>query len=142
MEEQHRAPSPAEEGRSGEEKRRAWVRATLAGMEDGLVLCDATGRIVFFNAAAESLSGWKLEEVRDHALDARLQFVDPNTRKPIDPSPMDALRTGVSMALASPVLLLGKQSLERTTEGSFIPVRNDGGEITGLVVLFRDALRG
>jgi len=58
---EHDGVAPAEERSRGVDQRKAWLRATLAGMEDGLIFTDATGCISFFNPAAQAIIGWTLE---------------------------------------------------------------------------------
>ena len=138
---EHDLPAPAEEASFGADKRKAWLRATLAGMEDGVVLTDATGSITFLNPAAQAITGWTLQQVRGAALSVRLQFIDA-ARQPIEPGPADALASGVSIALAPSSLVVGKDARERPVEGSFIPVHDLQNRVTGLVVLLRDAAGG
>ena len=69
---EHDLPAPAEEGNFGVDKRKAWLRATLAGLEDGVVVTDATGCISFLNQAAQAMTGWTLNQVRGAPLSAQL----------------------------------------------------------------------
>ena len=85
---EHDLPAPAEEGNFGVDKRKAWLRATLAGLEDGVVVTDATGCISFLNQAAQAMTGWTLSQVRGSALSTRLQFLNADTGEPLEsPAP-------------------------------------------------------
>jgi len=120
------------------DKRKPWLRAAVAAMEDGLVLTDAEGYITFINPAAQAMTGWSLEEVRGALLDTRLQLLNPETGRPLEPDPAKALREGQIVELAQPTVLAGKKGHERLIEGRVVPVRNRDQHLTGLMVLLRD----
>jgi len=141
MDEQDRVVPAGQRSPDGDQ-RDPWLRATLAGLDDGSIVTDATGRINFLNPAAQAITGWTLEQVRGAPLDARLQLLDTDTRQPLMRTALDALRAGTSIALPRSALIAGKDARERSVVCTFIPVRNAHDEITGLVILLREAANG
>ena len=56
----------AEAALAGQE---AWFRTTLNSIADAVIASDARGRVIYLNAAAESLTGWSVAAAVGQPLD-------------------------------------------------------------------------
>ena len=118
-----------------------WSRVTLASISDAVITTDTEGRVTFLNPVAESLTGWTQDEAAGVSLDKVFRIVHPETRKAIESPTVRALREGVNVGLTNRTLLIAKDGTELPigpTGDSAAPIRNDKGELAGVVLVFRD----
>src|SRR5450830_1476553 len=73
---------------------REFIEVTLHSIGDGVVACDAEGRIQYLNPVAEALLGVQRQSALGHAFDQTLVLLDPETRLRIDNPVLRCLRTG------------------------------------------------
>src|SRR6185369_5566220 len=131
----------------GEAMRRARARArersdllriTLASIGDAMITTDNAGRVTYLNAVAESLTGWRQEDAKGQPLDTVFHALDELTRKPIESPAARALREGTVVGLANHTLLVGRDGAERPVDDSAAPIRDESGNVSGCVLIFRD----
>ncbi|MGB9847061.1 MAG: sigma 54-interacting transcriptional regulator, partial [Desulfotomaculales bacterium] len=109
----------AQEGQKNSAKQ---LEVILHSLHEGLIAVDRTGRVTLFNKAAEKILGIPAEKT----LGRRVEEVIPNTRLHL-------------------VLQTGRPELDQTQKiGSTtiltnrVPVRDEEGNVTGAVAVFRD----
>ena len=115
-----------------------WWRVTLASVGDAVICTDTEGRVTFLNPVAESLTGWLLKEAVGQSLDSVFRIIHEHSRLPVESPTVRALREGVVVGLANHSLLLSKHGTQRPIDDSAAPIRNDKGEVAGVVLIFRD----
>ena len=115
--------------------------AILAGIGDGVFAFNAQRRIVLFNDAAATISGWSSEEVIDRPYDGFLQFVQEETGQPNDGFIMESLATGQVKQMPPHTMLVTKLGRKIPVADSAAPVHNQAGQIIGGVVIFRDVTK-
>jgi PAS domain S-box-containing protein len=115
-----------------------WFRVTLASIGEAVVTTDTKGQVTFLNSVAESLTGWTLQEAAGQPLGSVFRVINEESRQPVEGPTVRALREGVVVGLANHSLLIAKDGTERLIDDSAAPVRNDNGEIAGIVLVFRD----
>jgi len=116
-----------------------WCRVTLNCIGDAVITSDTKGRVTFLNVAAESLTGWSSDEAAGFPLETVFRVIDEENRQPpVELNTVNALRDGVVVRLADQSLLIAKDGAERAIDDSAAPIRNDQGEVTGVVLVFRD----
>ena len=121
------------------EKERAQV--TLESIGDAVITTDVDGFIDYMNPVAETLTGWRAPEARNHALQVVCKALDETTRHPL-PSPVEmVLREGASMKVAANVLLLRRDGTEIAINESAAPIRDRSGAIAGVVLVLHDVRR-
>src|ERR1700726_2989004 len=130
------APSPA--GKEALDFRPEWCRVTLASIGDAVITTDTEGQVTFLNPVAESLTGWTLAEAAGQPLDRVFRIINEESRQPVESPTTRALREGVVVGLANHSLLIAKDGTERPIDDSAAPIRNDKGEVAGVVLVFRD----
>jgi PAS domain S-box-containing protein len=119
-----------------QEKERLAV--TLRSIGDGVVATDRAGRITIWNAGAAALTGWRADEAVGRGLGEVLHLVNELTREPA-PNPVDrVLREGVAVGLANHTVLVARDGAERAIADTAAPIRDAGGEVVGVVLVFRD----
>ncbi|MBI1850169.1 MAG: response regulator, partial [Planctomycetes bacterium] len=113
-------------------------RTTLASIGDGVITTDPDGRVWFLNGVAESLTGWTSKEAEGIPLENVFHIVNEQTRRPVDNPALRALREGVVVGLANHTVLVAKDGKERPIDDSAAPIRDAQGNLTGVVLVFRD----
>jgi PAS domain S-box-containing protein len=120
------------------EEQKDLLSVTLASIGDCVVVTDGEGRISFMNEVAEHVTGWKFAEARGQPTSAVFRVLNEETRQPVE-NPVDrVMREGVIVGLANHTLLIRKDGTEVPIDDSGAPIRDEGGELRGAVLIFRD----
>jgi PAS domain S-box-containing protein len=120
------------------EVQRNALHTTLQSIGDAVIVCDAEGQITLFNPTAAAVSGWSEYEAIGEDLDKVFNIINEYSRESVE-SPVDkVLRTGHVVGLANHTLLIRQDGSEVAIDDSGAPVRGDGDEIVGVVLVFRD----
>jgi len=113
-------------------------RITLNSIGDAVISTDRDTRITGMNPVAEALTGWPKREAAGRGLEEVFVTVNARTRELVE-NPVDrVLRDGKVAGLAGHTVLLTRDGQERQIADSGAPIRNDAGEILGVVLVFRD----
>lgn len=96
-------------------KQSEWLRVTLASIGDAVITTDADGNVTSLNPVAEQLTGWTRADARGKPLEDVFRVVDEENR-----------------------LLVARDGRERAVDDSAAPIRDDGGNVIGVVLIFRD----
>ncbi len=115
-----------------------WLAATLNSIGDAVIATDERGRIVFMNPVAEELTGWEEVEALGQALRQVLHVIHRDTREPIADLADRALREGTAVQMSRDSLLITREGEEVPVDDSAAPIRGPTGQVTGVVVVFRD----
>jgi PAS domain S-box-containing protein len=114
------------------------LAVTLTSIGDGVITTDANGRITRMNPVAQGLVGWSEHEAAGHPLRDVFVIVNEQTRQPAM-SPVDrVLETGAVAGLANHTVLVARDGREIPIDDSAAPIRAENGEISGVVMIFRD----
>jgi PAS domain S-box-containing protein len=114
------------------------LAVTVSSIGDGVVATDAYGRVTRMNPVAQSLVGWSEQEAIGRPLRDVFVVVNEQTRQPVA-SPVDrVLEQGMTVALANHTVLIARDGREIPIDDSAAPIRGENGEITGVVMVFRD----
>jgi PAS domain S-box-containing protein len=119
-------------------EQRDWLRVTLSSISDALITADADGNVTFLNASAQSLTGWTQTEAAGVSLEIVFHIINEESRKSVENPATRALREGTIVGLANHTLLVARDGTERPIEDSASPIRNQAGEVAGVVLVFRD----
>jgi len=119
------------------ESEKRWA-ITLKSIGDAVVATDRDGLITFMNAVAEGLMGWTQEEILDRKLTDVFNIVNRDTRLPAENPVGKALREGTIVGLANHTLLINRHGREIPIDDSAAPIKDDQGNIIGVVLVFRD----
>ncbi len=115
-----------------------WLRVTLASIGDAVITTDTNGRVTSLNPVAELLTGWTREDARGEPLERVFRIVNEESRQPVENPALRALRDGRVVGLANHTLLIARDGSERAIDDSAAPIRDEQGEVLGVVLIFRD----
>src|SRR5262245_22272825 len=115
-----------------------WLRVTLASIGDAVIATDAHGAVVFLNAVAESLTGWRQEEAEARPLTEVFVIVNEITGARAENPVARVLQTGLIIGLANSTVLISKDGRKLPIDDSAAPIRAENGELIGVVLIFRD----
>ena len=119
-------------------RERKWLETTLISIGDAVIATDTQGRVTLVNGVAEKLTGWKEQEAIHQPLETVFQIVNEETRQPAENPAMRALREGAIVGLANHTVLITKTGSQTPIDDSAAPIRDDNGQILGVVLVFRD----
>ena len=114
------------------------LRTTLESIGDGVITCDADGRIDHMNDVAQQLTGWNNDEARNQLLDQVLKMIDRDTREAIEHPVEKVKRLNKIVSLASHTILVRRDGSEIFIDDSGAPIRDKEGKMIGIVIVFRD----
>lgn len=116
---------------------REWLRVTLAGIGEGVIATDTSGRVTFLNDVAEELTGWTTKEAQNLPLDTVFPTCHEQTREPLE-SPVASVLRKVEWKQSIHSLLIARDGVERPIDASAVPIRDSAGNMVGAVLTFRD----
>ena len=119
-------------------KQSDWLRVTLSSIGDAVITTDVEARVTFMNRVAESLTGWTQAEVMGCPLTDIFQILNEQSRQPVENPALRTLGAGAIVGLANHTLLIAKDGVERPIDDTAAPIRNEQGEVVGVVLVFRD----
>ncbi|MCP4601452.1 MAG: HAMP domain-containing protein, partial [Proteobacteria bacterium] len=111
---------------------------TLNSIGDAVIATDTEGRVTRMNPIAEKLTGWSLSEAEGRPVIEIFNIINEKTRQGVESPVEKVMREGVIVGLANHTVLISKNSIEHPIADSAAPIRNDKGEIVGVVLVFRD----
>ena len=115
-----------------------WLSTTLKSIGDAVIATDANGSVAFMNPVAESLTGWKQQDAAGRPLSEVFNIINEKTGKQAEDPATRVLREGVVVGLANHTVLIAKDGVKRPIDDSGAPIKDDRGNITGVVLVFRD----
>lgn len=119
-------------------EQRELLRVTLASVSDAVITTDVEGRVTFLNVVAESLTGWQNDSALGRPLGEVFRVLHEETRQPVEDRATQVLREGETIGRANHSLLIARDGTERPIDESAAPIRDERGEVAGVVLIFRD----
>jgi PAS domain S-box-containing protein len=114
------------------------LRTTLDSIGDGVITCNANGRVQMMNPVARELTGWSQAEARGEPLEKIFNIINETTRQPVETPVAKVLRLNRIVGMANHTILIRKDGTELKIADSGAPIRDKRGETIGIVVVFRD----
>jgi len=114
------------------------LATTLASIGDAVIVTDAQGRITFLNGEAERLTGWTNAGAQGKGLPEVFRIVNEQTRSTVEDPVEKVLRLGSVVGLANHTVLIAQDGTEHPIDDSAAPIRRTGGDLFGVVLVFRD----
>jgi len=112
---------------------------TLNSLGDAVIATGAEGLVRYINPVAQQLTGWEdYMEARGRPLREVARLIDERSREPLT-DPVEAVRQAAKViGLSDHILLASRSGQEYPVEMTGAPILNETGELTGVVVVFRD----
>ncbi len=117
---------------------RQWFRTTLESIGDAVIACDDDGNVQFMNAVAQNLTGWSTAEALGRPLQEVFRIINEETRKEAENPVEKVRRLKEVVGLANHTALISRQGKEYVIDDSGAPILDANGEMTGIVLVFRD----
>lgn len=114
------------------------LETTLYSIGDAVICTDREARVQRINSVAEHLTGWKEEEARGRALGEVFPIISEETGEEVKNPAFIVLEEGRIVGLANHTLLISRDGTERPIADSAAPIRDAGGQVSGVVLVFRD----
>jgi PAS domain S-box-containing protein len=115
------------------------LRTTLESIGDGVITCDASGRVQLMNPVAREMTGWSQTEAAGRPLEEVFRIVNEATREPVETPVAKVKRLDRIVGMANHhTVLLRKDGTELDISDRGAPIRDQRGETIGIVLVFRD----
>ncbi len=119
------------------ESEQRWA-TILSSVGDAVIATDVEGRVTFMNAVAERLTGWTLGQAAEKPVEEVFNIINQETRCRAEGPVCKVLREGIIAGPDYNALLVRKDGTEVPIDDSGAPIKDREGNITGLVLVFRD----
>jgi diguanylate cyclase len=113
-------------------------KTTLLSVGDGVISTDDQGNVVIMNKISEQLTGWLQEEAFGKPVEEVFNIINERTRERCENPVQKVLETGDIIELANHTHLISRDGSERPIEDSAAPIKDEQGNVTGVVLVFRD----
>jgi PAS domain S-box-containing protein len=121
------------------EEREEWFRVTLTSLGDAVVATDQYGHVTFLNSVAENIIGMTLAQAQGRKVEKIMPLSNESTRKAVDNPVKTVMEQGRVVGLANHTVLERADGTIIPIEDSAAPIRDDRGQMVGVVMVFRDA---
>lgn len=114
-------------------------KTTIYSIGDGVIITDNEGKVKNMNPVAEFLTGWQEKDALNKEIDQVFRIVnysDPLLK--VENPVHKVIQQGAIAGLANHTALISKKGDKIPIADSGAPIRNEDGEITGVVLVFRD----
>lgn len=118
---------------------KAQIEKTLLSVGDGVISTDKEGRIKLMNTAAEKMTGWQLKNASGRKIEAIYKIRDESTKKKLGLGFEKVLKHGSQINGSDHKMLVSKKGKEIYIEDTAAPIKDSQGNITGMVLVFRDS---
>jgi PAS domain S-box-containing protein len=119
-------------------RQREWLRVTLASIGDAVIVTNTASRVTFLNPVAQALTGWDQAEAAGQSLPDVFDIFNEQTRQPVEDPVARVVRQGAIVGLSEHTILRSRDGTECSIDDSAAPIRDEKGEIVGVVLIFRD----
>ncbi|WP_291329673.1 PAS domain S-box protein [Desulfovibrio sp. UCD-KL4C] len=113
------------------------LRITFNSIGDAVVTTDGEGHVAFMNPVSEILTGWSFVEAKGLEFKKVVNVLSSNSAGISNPI-NGVLRSGEGKRLSNHTILISKQGNKYHIANSIAPIRNEDGEISGAVFVFKD----
>jgi PAS domain S-box-containing protein len=122
-------------------EQKKWLDTTLRSIGDAVLATDTSGRVVFLNEVAATLTGYTSKQARGQPLAQVFAIFNEVTREPAEDPVAKVIYTGAVVGLANHTILRRADATEVAIDDSAAPIRNAQGDLIGVVVVFRDVTK-
>lgn len=124
--------------RNESDRQRERMDVTLSSIGDAVIATDTAGVVTYLNPVAVALTGWPAEEAHGKPIETIVNIIHEQTRDTVDSPITLVLSGGTVVTLPHATLLIAKDGREIPIADSAAPIRDNDGQITGVVMVFRD----
>lgn len=114
------------------------LKTTLLSIGDGVISTDGMSRVKIMNKVAENLTGWTQDEAEGRPIEEIFNAVNEETGEKYGNPVGEAIGSKEITFFTNSVLLISKDGTVRPVEDSAAPIADEGGNVSGAVLVFRD----
>jgi diguanylate cyclase (GGDEF)-like protein/PAS domain S-box-containing protein len=114
------------------------LRVTLQSIGDAVITTDAAGYITWLNRTAERITEWQASAAIGKPLAEVFHVIDEVNREAIENTVAACLANGGPGGMRNSAVLVSRTGREFGIEESASPIRNEAGEVFGVVLVFHD----
>jgi len=118
-------------------EKESWCHSVVRSIGDAVIVTERTGLVVFLNPAAEKLTGWTLDSATGLGLQKVFRVISEDMRRPVS-IPFGKIIRGHSTSIPGHLILVDPNGNERHIENSASALADVDGNVTGVVIVFRD----
>ena len=118
--------------------REQWFRVTLTSIGDAVIATDENGNVTFLNPTAEELTGITTAVAIGRNIVEVFPIFNETTFEPVDNPVAKVIQQGRAMGLANHTVLRKPDGSLTPIDDSAAPIRDDSGNLIGVVLVFRD----
>ncbi len=115
-----------------------WYSAILNSMAEALIVTDLKGRVTMLTPAAEILTGWYQADAVGKGLPQVFNLINGESQEVVEDLIAKVISRNSTLELANRTLLNAKDGQAFQIDGSGSPVKNEKGEVSGVVLSFHD----
>jgi PAS domain S-box-containing protein len=119
-------------------QREELFRTTLTSVGDAVIATDKSGVVTFLNPVAERLTGKESKDAIGRPIQEVFPIFNEFTSAVSDNPVAKVIEKGTVMGLANHTVLQHADGRRIPIEDSAAPIRNDKGQLVGVVLVFRD----
>jgi PAS domain S-box-containing protein len=120
-------------------EREEWFRVTLTSIGDAVIATDEQGIVTFVNPVATQLTGINFAQAKGKPIQEVFPIFHEYTHQVSENPVKKVLEQGKIVGLANHTALQHTDGSLTPIEDSAAPIRNDNGDVVGVVLVFRDA---
>jgi PAS domain S-box-containing protein len=117
------------------------LSTTLKSIGDGVIATDRKGAVSFVNTVAENLTGWPHEEAVGRYLQEVFRCLEQGGTYSCEELVTAVIQGEASLALPEETFLIARDGKKVPIEAKATPIRDEKGNISGLVLVFTDISR-
>jgi PAS domain S-box-containing protein/putative nucleotidyltransferase with HDIG domain len=117
--------------------RERWLSIILKSIGDGVIATDKNGAITFMNPLAETLTGWKLDQALERTIGDVFKVMNQKPGK-MQRFSVQKILKGERSILSDEAILVSKNGKKIPIDPRMEPIKDDGGNISGVVLAFTD----
>jgi PAS domain S-box-containing protein len=121
-------------------EKKEWLETILNSIRDAAIMTNGQGTVTFMNGAAQALTGRAQASAVGQELGEIFKIAEEvsHDRRQAIPNPItQPLQVGATVSLPAQTLLFAQDGRPTRIIGRAMPLKNDRGEITGTVLIFR-----
>ncbi|MHC5537066.1 hybrid sensor histidine kinase/response regulator [Singulisphaera rosea] len=113
------------------------LRVTLQSIAEGIIVTDSRGYVTSLNPVAEQMTGWTSSDATGLPLSKVFRTVDQVTHRTAELPVMRVIEGRIVQPMDQ-TELVGRGGRRIAIEHCTAPIQDDHGDITGVVIIFRD----
>lgn len=115
-----------------------WLATILKSVGDAVVVTDEKGVIRFMNPMAEAISGWNYKDAFGKNLTDVFTLLNEDSKELLENPVTRTIRDNVILGRTNHTILISKFGKEIFIDHSSAPLKDDSGNITGVVLIITD----